>query len=283
MKKIFKVREWEDYIKVIVVGTAVVLVMVAVGIFKQASKSAELVIKQQIFTIPVNSELDTDPRTYVSGIESSNEAKINFDGVDITKVGTYEGVIAYDGTDYKIKFNVVDEEKPVLTLNGNGLFEYKLDATVDEVNTEINSYLSISDNYDTTFEPISVITEMPTEEQEIEVSLTVKDSSGNESDPVTVHIKFLPVEEETPETNTNTNNGYYHGGNSGGNNNGGGTSGGDSGSGSSGGNEGNNGENQGGSDGDGGDKGDSGDNGGSGEQDPPVTDPSGEGEDTPTE
>lgn len=233
MKKIFRVSEWEDYIKVIVVGTAVVLVMVAVGIFKQASKSAELVIKQQIFTIPVNSELDTDPRTYVSGIESSNEAKINFDGVDITKVGTYEGVIAYDGTDYKIKFNVVDEEKPVLTLNGNGLFEYKLDATVDEVNTEINSYLSISDNYDTTFEPISVISEMPTEEQEMEVSLTVKDSSGNESDPVTVHIKFLPVEEETPETNTNTNtntnNGYYHnGGNSGGNNNGGGTSGGGS-------------------------------------------------------
>lgn len=229
MKKIFKVREWEDYIKVIVVGTAVVLVMVAVGIFKQATKSAELVIKQQVFTIPVNAELDTDPRTYASGIESSSEVNVNFDGVDVTKVGSYEGIISYDGTDYKIKFNVVDEEKPVLTLNGNGLFEYKLDATVEEVNTEINSYLSISDNYDTTFEPISVITEMPTEEQEIEVTLTVKDSSGNESDPVTVHIKFLPVEEETPETNTNTNtntnNGYYHtGNNSGGNNNNGGDS-----------------------------------------------------------
>ena len=122
----------------------------------------------------------------------------------VKKVGTYKGIISYEGIDYKINFNVVDEEKPVLTLNGNGLFEYKLDATVDEVNTEINSYLSISDNYDTTFEPISVITEMPTEEQEIEVTLTVKDSSGNESDPVIVTITFTKTEEEIPEIQTPT-------------------------------------------------------------------------------
>ena len=85
MKKIFRISEWEDYIKVIVIGTAVVLIMVAIGIFKEASKSAELVIKQQIFKIAVHAELDKDPRTYVSGIEIASEAKVNFDDVDSQK------------------------------------------------------------------------------------------------------------------------------------------------------------------------------------------------------
>lgn len=192
-----KIKTWVIENKQIAIGIGITACVVLVaGIYLLTSSRDKITVKQESFTTEVNEEIKQEATLYLDGIDETASASYDFTTVDIKKLGYYEGKIIYNGHTYKISFEVVDTKKPVVKLTNEQKFVFDLDASVEEVNNKINEVLEITDNYEKEFEPIKVINEIPSEEVELDVKVTVKDSSGNESDPITVTIQFTESGEE---------------------------------------------------------------------------------------
>lgn len=219
-----------EHKKVAIGGTIAILAIICVSIALLNTGKTEVKVKKELFTHEVNTELDQKASTYLDGAKD-DQAKVNFDKVDTKKLGKYDGIIKYDGTDYTINFEVKDTTKPVIKAKKTK-FAFTLDTSVEDVNKAINKELTITDNYDKKFDALKVIKEVPTEEKELVVKLSVKDTSGNKSDEVSITVQLtadgtekedLKKEEKTNEvvTNTkeNTGNSSDNGSNTGGSSN----------------------------------------------------------------
>lgn len=192
-----KIKTWVIENKQIAIGIGITACVVLVaGIYLLTSSRDKITVKQESFTTEVNEEIKQEATLYLDGIDETASASYDFTTVDIKKLGYYEGKIIYNAHTYKINFEVVDTQKPVVKLNNEQKFVFELDASVDDVNNKINESLEITDNYEKEFEPVKVIDAIPSEEVELDVKVTVKDSSGNESDPITVTIQFTSDGEE---------------------------------------------------------------------------------------
>lgn len=189
-------KDWILKNKLIAGGAAAVALLVIAGVVYTIATKSNITVKQETFKAEVNEEIKQEATLYLDGIDEKASASYDFTTVDIKKLGYYEGKIIYNGHTYKINFEVVDTQKPVVKLTNGEKFVFDLDASVEEVNNKINEVLEITDNYEKEFEPIKVIDAIPSEEVELDVKVTVKDSSGNESDPITVTIQFTETGEE---------------------------------------------------------------------------------------
>lgn len=189
-------KDWILKNKLIAGGATAVALLVIAGVIYTIATKTNITVKQETFKTEVNEEIKQEATLYLDGIDEKASASYDFTTVDTKKLGYYEGKIIYNGHTYKINFEVVDTKKPVVKLTNEQKFVFDLDASVEEVNNKINEALEITDNYEKEFEPVKVIDAIPSEEVELDVKVTVKDSSGNESDPITVTIQFTETGEE---------------------------------------------------------------------------------------
>lgn len=177
-----------------ITGIALVVMALVAAVVSMTTKN--ITLKKDLFVIEVKEPLDKNITTYLDGVSDDDVATFDFDGVDIDKLGYYKGQIDLKSNTFDVNFEVVDTKAPTLGFKDADKFIFDLGISVDEVNSKINDEINITDNYEKEFEPIKVIDEVPTEEIEIQVKLTVKDSSGNESKPITVTIQFTEDGEE---------------------------------------------------------------------------------------
>lgn len=200
-----------EHKKVAIGGAIALLTIICVSVALLNTGKTEVKVKQDLFTHEVNTELDQKASTYLDGAKD-DRAKVDFAKVDTKKLGKYDGTIKYDGTDYTIKFEVKDTTKPVIKAKKTK-FAFTLDSSIEDINKAINKELTITDNYDKKFDALKVIKEVPTEEKEVVVKLSVKDTSGNKSDEVSITIQYtedgtekddLKKEEKTNEVVTNS-------------------------------------------------------------------------------
>lgn len=226
-----KFKSWfkQNQKKAYAIGGGIIVVLIIAGIAVSSSMSkTKIKVKKDLFVHEVNTELDQKASTYLDGVKD-DQAKVDFAKIDTKKLGKYDGVIKYDGTDYTIKFEVKDTTKPVIKAKKTK-FAFTLDTSLDDVNKAINKELTITDNYDMKFDALKVITELPTEEKEVVVKLSVKDTNGNKSDEVSITVQFtedgtekdnLNKEQKSNEvvTNTKENTGNSSNGGSGGSSN----------------------------------------------------------------
>lgn len=197
-----KFQEWfkQNQKKAYVIGGGVIAVLIIIGFSIAATTGkTEIKIKKDLFVHEVNTELDQKASTYLDGAKD-DQAKVDFTKVDSKKLGKYDGTIKYDGTDYTIKFEVKDTTKPVIKTKKTK-FAFTLDTSVEDVNIAINKELTITDNYDKKFDTLKVIKEVPTEEKEVAVKLSVKDTSGNKSDDISITVQFTEDGTEKDDLN----------------------------------------------------------------------------------
>lgn len=197
MKRFFEfVKKLQPFLKKYAIAVfilmGIMLVAFAVIFF---TTSEDVAVKQAEIEHPVKTELDKNADTYLTGVKNPDEATFKDEKVDINKLGDYDLVITYKDVDYTVKIRVVDKEKPVITLDKE-ILVFSLDSTVDEVNAGISEAVTITDNYDTEFEAIEVVAEIPETEKAIDLSFSIKDESGNESDSVKITVQFTEDGEE---------------------------------------------------------------------------------------
>lgn len=178
-----------------VIGGAVAAVLIICGAIGLYVTREQVTQKATDFDINVNTEVDTDITKYLDGVKNPEQVKVDWKTVDTTKIGNYDVTIKYKDNDYKVTFHVVDKEKPVIKLSKTE-FVFPLGVSLDNVNRTINESIKITDNYDQKFDALNVITEIPTEEKEVIVKISVKDTSGNKSDEVSITAQFTEDGEE---------------------------------------------------------------------------------------
>lgn len=195
--------------------TCIVILFLLIGsmYFMNISKEI-LTMKEEVFIVNVNEEVSQDATLYYDGIKEVDKVVYDFSNVDYKELGEYEGKIIYKEEEYVIKFKVVDNKAPVITINAIN-FSFPLDTTIEEVNDSVNKEITVSDNYDKEFDPLIIVDSIPEIEQELSVKISVKDTSGNESDTYEISIQFtedgnkkegLQKEEKNAESkNSNTN------------------------------------------------------------------------------
>lgn len=183
-----------------VIGGAVALVLIICGAIGLYATREQVTQKATDFEINVNTEVSTDITKYLDGVKNPDQVKVDWKIVDTTKIGDYDVMINYKDNDYKLTFHVSDKEKPVLKLSKTE-FEFTLDTSIDDVNKTINESITITDNYDKKFEPVKAVTELPKETGEQTYNLSVKDTTGNESDKVQIKVNYTESQEEEPQEN----------------------------------------------------------------------------------
>lgn len=172
----------------LLISLCIVLAIAAFSAVVLLRKINEPKVKQDSFAFEVNSELTQSASFYMENVKD-DLAGLNFKTVDTKKLGTYEGYIFYDGLLYEIQFVIQDTTAPQLTLE-HDRFVFALNASLQDVNAELNQYLNITDNYELAYAPVEVLSSIPSEEKELIVSLTVSDKSGNISQASTLSIQF---------------------------------------------------------------------------------------------
>lgn len=182
-------------------GGVIILILLLFFMYVSMGDKEEVVLKQDKAIVEVNTELNKEATTYLDGMKDPQSASIDFDEVDIKKVGAYKGIITYSDVDYTIEFEIVDTTKPVLSIEKT-TYAFLLSDDVDDVNSIINKDIKITDNYDKEFEALDVVKEIPSEEKALKVKLCVKDTSGNESDPLEITVEF--TEEESSDSSSSS-------------------------------------------------------------------------------
>lgn len=165
-------------------------IVCSLGIVLLVQANEEVVLKQDVFTMEVNKEIELDIELYLEGVKQPKKAVFHFDDVNIEQLGEYPASIEYKGVTYAFTFNIKDTTKPTLDITMNS-FTFSLASSLEEVNKEIQDAIEIKDNYDREFEKIQVINEIPNVPQKVESTFSVKDSSGNESEQATVYVEFI--------------------------------------------------------------------------------------------
>lgn len=171
----------------VAIAVAVFAVIIATCLFGLTRKKIPEV-KKELFEIEVNTELSKKASDYMDNVNDES-AEIDFEKVDVKKLGKYEGTIKYDGESYTIYFEIKDTKGPTIK-SKKEKFVFALDTVIDEVNKGINDFINIEDNYDNQFDKLEIVKEIPSEEVEYDVKVSVKDSSGNESNELTLSIQF---------------------------------------------------------------------------------------------
>lgn len=200
MKRFFEfVKKLQPFLKKYAIAVFILMgIMLVAFTIIFFTTSEDVAVKQAEIEHPVKTELDKNADTYLTGVQNPEEVKFEDEKVDINNLGDYDLVITYKDIAYTIKIKVVDKEKPVITLNKE-ILVFPLDSTIDEVNAGISEAVTITDNYDTEFEAIEVLTEIPETEKAIDISFSIKDESGNESDSVKITVQFTEDGEEKPD------------------------------------------------------------------------------------
>lgn len=165
-----------------------VLFLIIGGLYFMYENLKTPTLKEEIFIVDVNEELDRNAETYLENVDNDN-ATMDFVNVNIFVLGEYEGIIKVDDVEYKIAFKVVDTKAPIVEFS-KVKFSFSLDETVETVNENINENLVIKDNYDKEFETASFIEEIPKTEKEIVCKVFAKDTSGNVSETIEINIQF---------------------------------------------------------------------------------------------
>lgn len=195
-----KVKRYYATHKKLVIGMTVGVIAVVLIAAMLYMNREQVKLDQDTFVINVNSELDKKAESYLKGMKNPEQATADWDKVDMSKIGLYDVTIKYKGEEYKIRFDVRDKEKPVLKLSKTE-FEFTLDTSLEDVNKVINEAVTVTDNYDKKFEAIKVVSELPKEIGEQTYHISVKDTTGNESDKVQIKVTYIEpvVEEEEPQ------------------------------------------------------------------------------------
>lgn len=161
---------------------------------KEPVKTTEISLKDTAFEVEVNSELDTNIKTYVKGTKKElKEVSLDFKDVDMTKPGTYQVKVTSGKKKASFDIIVKDTTAPVLTYNEEAQYFYlEPNDTVDMVIDYIQA--SASDNVDgdltSAIEGLPYV--IPGVPGEVTYHLSVKDSSGNETVKDVVIIYQLP-------------------------------------------------------------------------------------------
>ena len=179
-----------------------ILLCVLVGIGLWFGHRERVTLPNDSIVVDVNTEIDRDLSTYLHGMRQPELASADWDALNMEQVGIYEVAILYKDQSYVLHVDVRDRKKPTLEIDRKE-FSFPLHESSEAINVELNSHITIKDNYDMEFAPISIVKEMPTEPQTISYPFSVKDSSGNESDVVEVTITYIV--EEPPVSNRNDN------------------------------------------------------------------------------
>lgn len=195
-----KVKRYYATHKKLVLGMTVGVIAVVLIAAMLYMNREQVKLDQDTFVINVNSEFDKKAESYLKGMKNPEQATADWDKVDMSKIGLYDVTIKYKGEEYKIRFDVRDKEKPVLKLSKTE-FEFTLDTSLEDVNKVINEAVTVTDNYDKKFEAIKVVSELPKEIGEQTYHISVKDTTGNESDKVQIKVTYTEpvVEEEEPQ------------------------------------------------------------------------------------
>lgn len=143
--------------------------------------------KQRVFEFPVNTQIPKEASLFFD----KGEGAIVFQtsNVNIKKIGNYQATIVYKKKEFPIEIHMKDTEKPEVKLIKNRLV-VALHMKVDEVQELMRKNMMITDNYDTVFEELSLLSSMPTTEKEMVFSIQIKDASGNESNAVEMVVQF---------------------------------------------------------------------------------------------
>lgn len=182
----------------IIIGIAIAIITIGLGIGLWAANRETISMPQDSVIVDVNSELDQEISKYVVGMKQPERAVANWDVVDMGKVGIYDVTITYKESDFVLHVDVRDRIAPTLQAEQSE-FAFTLDTPLEEVNRTIDGAIVISDNYDREFAAISAVKELPKEAQEITYPIQVKDSSGNESEPLTIKVTFKEASREEAE------------------------------------------------------------------------------------
>lgn len=183
MKKFIMFINSKDFKKGAITCLALLLAISLVGCGSKAK------LKKSEFEVLVNKELDLQATTYFDGAKKDEKIAIQKSALDIKTLGSYDLNIKYDKKAYDIKVKVVDKEAPTLKVKKT-VYSFDLKTTALIVNETINKDIIITDNYDTKFNDIEIVKDIPKEEKEFVVKLSVEDSSKNKSDEVEIKIMF---------------------------------------------------------------------------------------------
>lgn len=165
-----------------------------------------ITLKKASFQVEVNGTLDEKVASYVEADkEVLKDIELNFDQVDVTKLGSYTATLSYQDETIDIPIIVKDTKAPVITVS-NSQVEFTLEptSTIEELVTFVNA--TAEDNYDGVIASDQIKgwpTELSTISQTKTYTLQVKDSSGN------VGKKDITVQyivNETPSNNENQSN-----------------------------------------------------------------------------
>lgn len=151
------------------------------------AKSKSIEPKQKVFEFPVNHQIPKEAATFFD--KGEGDIRFQSSNVDIKKLGTYEATILYKNKGFPIEIQIKDDEKPEVKLVQNPLV-VALDTKLEHVQDWMRKNIMITDNYDTAFEELKLLSSMPTTEKEMVFSIKIKDSSGNESNPVEMVVQF---------------------------------------------------------------------------------------------
>lgn len=154
----------------------------------------EISLKDTNFEVEVNSELDTNVKSYINGNSKElKEVSLDFKDVDMSKPGTYKVNVKSGKNKTFFNITVKDTTAPVITHNEETLYFYlEPNDTIDMVIEYINA--TASDNVDgdltSAIEGLPYV--IPGVPGEVTYHLSVKDSSGNETTKDVVVIYQLP-------------------------------------------------------------------------------------------
>lgn len=195
MQQLLVIRDrWFRFIKkYIIVILVFVAALIGFILMMAVFNGNEVTLKQEEFLHEVNTELEETASIYLEHVDEQH-AEIDFSKVNTHELGQYQGLIMYEEKIYPISFIVQDTIPPVLESNKT-TYVFSLDESLEMVNNELNQNIMITDNYDTGFAPLEIVTELPGEEKELMITLSVMDTSDNMSNVIVVSIQFTDTGE----------------------------------------------------------------------------------------
>lgn len=194
MRNIFSFKKEEKV--VLLVGTLIIIGVITGGTLKAKfvkeepyvpkdipnveQLSSSITIKQDIFKVLANSELDKQPNTYVK-VNSGDLAsvKLDFSKVNMQKVGKYN-VDAILGNESKaFIIEVVESKNPVIkVVNPNFQFILEDNSTMNEVKEYAKATAKDSEGTDISDKITGWADTLPIKERTITYTLVVKDAQG---------------------------------------------------------------------------------------------------------
>ncbi|MEG2909781.1 MAG: hypothetical protein RR945_11200 [Erysipelotrichaceae bacterium] len=189
----FRLKKEESV--VVIVGVLLIAVLVAGGIYKQslddknknkefkvtAQKAGFLSLANPNFELEVNTPLDEKVETYINASAVVlKDTKIDFTGVDITKLGNYKAIAKKGKELLEVPISIVDHTVPVMSAKTEKFIFY-LEA--NSTPQEVIDYALVSaiDNYDgdISAQVTGWPTQLPKKDEDIVYLISIKDSSGN--------------------------------------------------------------------------------------------------------